>query len=276
MEKQKLYDLIGLQPEIAEKLKEISEQFDLEKAEPCLEKMMCRETAEEAYEELEKRIGTDPDHLIMLFCQLECAGRQAENYEKMGISKAIFADTMKCFTRFLGECEKKNGRIFFDRGWWTYRQISMSLFRIGTLEYEFLKYQGKSVISVHIPSDADMTREKVDKSLEQAELFFRTYYPDYKYDKYFCESWLLASALKSCLSPQSRILSFQNRFQIMEENKEDKDFIEWIFQMPIDTKTADLPERTGLQRQVKQLMLEGGSVGAAVGLMDKPESEGVQ
>ena len=36
---------------------------------------------------------------------------------------------MKCFTRFAKECKKKNGAYFFDRGWWTYRQISMKLLK---------------------------------------------------------------------------------------------------------------------------------------------------
>ena len=60
--------------------------------------------------------------------------------------------------------------MYFDRGWWAYRQTSMQIFRLGVLEYEFDRLEGESVIALHIPSDARLTAEAVDRSLEQAGL----------------------------------------------------------------------------------------------------------
>ena len=144
----------------------------------------------------------------------------------------------------------------------------MNIFRIGALEYQFKEYEGEKVIGLHIPSDADLSGESVDASFRQAELFFGTYYKEYEYSRYTCNSWLMAPALSPLLSGGSNILSFQNRFDIIREDREDKEYIEWLFQVPADTEYTDLPQRTSLQRKVRELLLQGGTVGSAFGIMD--------
>lgn len=262
-----LYRLIDLQPEIVQKLKVIGARVDLDYLNLYLERLMDMETAPQAYQYLNSYFEGDRDHLKMLYCQLECARRSAVKYREKCISETVFVDTMKCFSRFIGECEKKNGRLFFDRGWWTYRQISMNIFRIGSLEYQLWKRDNERVIDIHIPSDADLSGGAVERSLEQAERFFQTYYGDYKYTGYACDSWLLSPALRPFLSPQSNILAFQERFHILHVNREDKEYMEWLFQVPADTDYEDLPEGTHLQREVKKLLLGGGAVGSACGII---------
>ena len=262
-----LYDLIDLQTEMIQKLKLIGEKIDLKQIDFYLKQLMDRETAVESYRHLKTLLEEDKDNIKMLYCQLECARQVFDQYQKKHIKDTIYRDTMKCFSRFIEECKKKNGRMFFDRDWWTYRQISMSLFRIGELEYEFQKYEDENVIAIHIPSDANLSKEAVDASMKQAEIFFQTYYHDYKYEKYSCDSWLLSPRLKPLLSRKSNILSFQNRFHIVRENNEDKGYIEWLFQVPIDTNYKDLPAKTDLQKKVKEILLNGGNIGSAYGII---------
>lgn len=268
MERQELYHLIHLQPEMVDEMESVGRKMHPENYDAYLEQMMNRETAEAAYKELDALLVEDQDHSKMLYCQLECARRVFGRYLAKGISQDIYVDTMKCFTRFLEECQKKNGRMFFDRGWWTYRQLSMGLFRIGNLEYEFAEHEGEKAIAVHIPSDADLSREAVDGSLEAAGRFFRTYYPDYPYKKYTCDSWLMSPVLRQLLPEKSNIVSFQERFVIAEVNQDEKEYIEWLFQVPADTAYDELPETTTLQRKVKALLLAGGNVGGAYGIME--------
>ena len=78
----------------------------------------------------------------------------------------------------------------------------------------------------------------------------------------------MAPTLGSLLSEESNILAFQNRFDIIREDREDKEYIEWLFQVPADTEYIDLPQRTSLQREVRELLLKGGTVGSAFGIMD--------
>lgn len=267
MELQELYYLIDLPPGIIKRLGRIREEINLTETDSYLEQLLDGKTAAQAYRSLKTLFSEDTDNFKMLYCQLECARRVFTRYQDKHIPQMIYTDTMKCFTRFLAECEKKNGRMFFDRGWWTYRQISMCLFRIGELEYEFRERGGENVIDIHIPSDADLSEKAVEHSLMQAALFFKTYYNSYRYDKYTCDSWLISPALKPLLSEKSNILSFQKRFQIMQENPDDKEYIEWLFQVPIDTDYQKLPAATSLQKKVKELLLHGGTVGSAYGVM---------
>lgn len=267
MKRNELYQLIELPSEILPKLDEAVRETDLSKLDPCLEQLMNRTAAPEAYERLQNLLGADPDHIKMLLCQLECACRTYDTYRQLQIGDAIYRDTMKCFSRFLAECLRKNRRMFFDRGWWTYRQISMSLFRIGALEYEFPPEETAGSIAVHIPSDSDLTEKSVDASLAAADAFFRTIYPRYEYDRYTCDSWLLAPALCSLLPEDSNILSFQRRFAVTEVTDEDSGCLEWLFHSPPDTEPVNLPEDTRLQRAAKKVLLSGGHIGAASGVL---------
>lgn len=272
MKTQELYSSINLPEEIRRKLEQLEKKTDLKQWEPHLERMTHAETAAEAYRTLDDLLSEDPDHLQMLLGQLECARRCSDRYQEKGISADIFTDTMKCFSRFIGECGRRYGRLYWDRSWWVWRQVSMSLFRIGALEYEFTTYDEKPAISIHIPSDADFSPESVDLSLAQARRFFAGYYPEYPLNTWFCDSWLLSPALTPLLSKDSHILSFQRRFRILTENSEARDYLEWLYAVPPDTPLEELPERTGLQRRVKKLLLSGGKSGTACGILEAGSS----
>lgn len=271
MERYELYQLIGLQPEIVRKLERAGACISLEQIDGYLVRLMDRGMAALAYGQLKELLKEDEGSLKMLYCQLECARRVFDRYMEKQIPLAVYVRTMACFTRFLDECGRKHGRMFFDRGWWAYRQLSMSLFRIGELEYEFKQDGGEDVLAIHIPSDADLSREAVGRSLADARQFFRLYYGGYRYRKYTCHSWLLSPALTPLLPENSHILSFQQRFRICGQDlgdKNDKEYIEWLFQVPIGTDYQNLPESTSLQKSVKKLLLSGGTVGSAYGIMD--------
>lgn len=217
--------------------------------------------AEEAYEALAKQLGDDD--MAMLACQLEAAAICCDRYMALGVSEQLMVDTMKCFARFLGETKTMTGVDKFDREWWTWRQISGRLFRIGELEYERLPETKE--ISLHIPSDAVFTPENVDVSLAEAKAFFRRFFPEYADSDYVCHSWLLAPKLQELLPESSNIVQFQKRFQISHVEPDNRDYIGWLFRVKFDTPVEDLPEHTTLQKKTKQLILSGGNIGEAGG-----------
>lgn len=114
MELQELYQLIGLQTEIIRKLESIREETDLRPIRSEMERLMKIKTAKQAYQDLKAFFQEDTDNWKMLYCQLECARRTFEQYQQKRIAKAVYIDTMKCFPRFLEECQRKNGRMYFD------------------------------------------------------------------------------------------------------------------------------------------------------------------
>lgn len=267
MELKELYQKIELPQEMVEQLVQIEEVFSFVSIEKFLQKMVQGETAESAYNELSEYLKEDKGNMKMLYCQLECARRTYDRYKELQISDDIYIDTMKCFTRFAKECKKRNGSYFFDRGWWTYRQISMKLFRIGALEYELGKEENEVVIHMHIPSDTDFRAVNVDNSLKEAKVFLHQFYPLYENAKFLCDSWLLSPALEQLLSESSNILNFQKRFQITNVYSEAKDFLEWLFQCKETVAYENLPEHTSLQKKAKQWVLDGKAIGVGYGVL---------
>ena len=89
----------------------------------------------------------------MLSYMLTAAFYSLEEYEEKGIPKEIFTDTMKCFSRFTQEHYKSYGYYGFDQGFWTGRQLSLQLFRLGELEFEKTIEENQKIIvvSCHLP-----------------------------------------------------------------------------------------------------------------------------
>jgi len=187
------------------------------------------------------------------------------------IPENIWLDTMKAFTRFVGEHYASTGEYGFDRDFWTTRQVNAQLLRIGELEYEMCRHDEKEVISLHIPSDARLSADRLNASVAHARAFIAEWYPKWAEAPMVCSTWLLAPALKDMLSEGSNILRFQNAFDILETDPEPEDVLEWVFRLTEEQQKtavlADLPEDTSLQRKLKDYLLSGGKVGVAGGVL---------
>ena len=256
---------IEMPGEVMQYAAEFDSEFAYEKAEEGMKKLFEPETWDEGLRELKKCLGEDPRGFKMLACMLHCCQRTWDFYRAHGICGGIFVDTMKCFSRFVREHKESFGYYGFDREWWMARQLSGLLFRIGELEYEMRKEGGKNVISLHIPSDALLTREKVLHSIRQAGVFLDEKFPEYAKAQIECHSWLLSPTLKEVLPPGSNILAFQELFDI-EILGEDQsgEYKVWVFKRS-DIPLAELPQNTTLQRRMKDYLLSGKKVLEAKG-----------
>ncbi len=222
------------------------------------------ETAEKAHEALDRLL--EGDSVRMLACHLSAAALVYNSYREKGIPEEIYYATMGCFSRFLGETVKRTGKLEFDRAFWTWRQASGLLYRVGELEFELLP--SLPGISLHIPSDSRITPENVSASLKAGREFMTRYFPETAAWPMGCESWLLSPELGKLLKQDSNILAFQRRFRILK-TEDHEDCLEWLFAAAEDTPYADLPERTSLQRSVKAHLLSGGKIGGALGVLEE-------
>lgn len=222
--------------------------------------------AEETQEKISSIYEFDVYNYNLLSIYLLSALNVYKKYKEIGISDEIFFDTMKCFTRFINECYIKNGKYYFDRAFWTYRQTRMSIFRIGVFEYEF---NNEGWISLHIPSDSILSKENIEKSLKKYAEFINIFYPDKVGCDITCGSWLLSPELKKYLGEESRILLFQKYFEITSFNPDALDIFEWVFKTTKDTPIVNLKEDTSLQRNIKKALLNGEKIGVGYGKMKK-------
>ena len=257
---------IDLQKELKKEVIDLVFKYQSEYDEFAL-KLTDASIAEDTFVKLAEKYQDDKLNMNVLAVYMLACLETHKKYQKLGIDDKVFIDTMKCFTRFIDECLMKNGVCYFDRGFWTHRQTSLKLFRIGELEYELVVQDGEKFVSIHIPSDAILTKELIQKSIDECKEFISKYYPTYNKAKYVCGTWLLSPNLRKYLKEGSRILQFQNFFEIINFNEDSKDFMDWLFMKDQNSSIESLPENTSLQKNVKKALLEGKKIGSAFAVL---------
>ncbi len=268
MTSQELYQLLELPAEIVSVFAEYEKTNPYRASEEIKKLYLCRETSNDGLEQLQKILGDDPLGHKLLWTLLEIARESWEEYVSIGIDVEIFKETMKFITRFLCTQHKQHGNYHFAWGWWFWRQLSLEEFRVGCLEYELMVENGEKVISLHIPSDADMSPASVDASFDEFNSFLAKYYPDWTDARWLCDSWLLSPALKHLLSSDSNIILFQNRFDIVFVNDDYMGVLDWVFPTHREINES-MPENTSLQKNMKAWLLAGNKVGWTKGFIRK-------
>ena len=256
MNAQELYRLLELPAEVAQRLMKET----LVVPQEITDRYLSRPTSGEGLKQLTECVGEDPDGLGMLYVLLNMALTSWQKYEAAGISQTVFVDTMKFVTRTLREHREQRGTYEFHKAWWFWRELCMEEFRLGCLEYEMVPTDEGKVISIHIPSDADLRPEAVDQSFAAFRAFAAQFYPDWQEAKWICDSWMMCPALRELLPETSNILRFQGRFDTVKVSDDTKGVLEWVF--PPHTEISEnLPENTSLQRRMKAYLLGGGLIG---------------
>ena len=236
---------------------------------PCQELLTQEETWEEGLRQLKEAVGADPEGFKGLCCMLRCALKAKEEYDRLGISETVYVDTMAAFSRFVRENLESYGSYSFDRGFWTTRQVSCKLFRMGQLEYELTKLEGEPIVSLHIPTDVDLRPEILRPSLKEGLAEFYRVFPEYEGKTVWCHSWLLSPMLKQFLPEGSNILRFQELFDAELDGVPGNGEVLWVFKNP-KLAVEDYPENTSLQRKLKRFLLEGGQFQEGKGALRLP------
>ena len=215
--------------------------------------------------------------VFILAVVLECLKHTKQEYDRIGIDEKVFYDTMSDIKIW---CENNGNEGLLNINW-IKLHLSCQLFRLGRLQYQFyicnnetLNYgllpfeKGEKLIYVHIPQGEKLVYSECVESLQSAIKFFKTYFPEYEYDFFFCESWLLYEDNWMFMERSSNILEFSTLFDVMYSVDDDKQAIERIFgkrrKMP-----ALYPSKTSLQKNVKAHLKNGGRLGMGIGIIEK-------
>ncbi|MBE6655467.1 MAG: hypothetical protein E7609_01180 [Ruminococcaceae bacterium] len=224
-----------------------------------------------SWEKLKEALGEDEHQRRALALELKTALLTYENYRKMGIPDDVFIHTMKVFKRYTRMYKEKHGVWGFDRAYLVPRHLSMRLFRLGTLEYEYKEIIGEDAIVIHIPPDASLDSDTLDESFRAVKEFTRTFYPDYQQRRIIAHTWLTSPMLEELLPEGSKILIFKRKFDIIAHKQGEGYISSFVFDrlgFNPDTDDIDsLPENTSLQRNIKALYKRGGRVGYGVGVL---------
>lgn len=217
----------------------------------------------------------DFDGMTMLRLLLSWVPMMQEQYQTLGIPEDIFQDNLKDFTIWCRHDVEQTGQPGFSHWRWVARSLRLNIIRLGRLQYERTRLSedlhlvdrmipaGTPVLCVHIPAGEPLDPDAVLASFQQAKAFFPRYFGE-SYALLHCHTWLLSPALKELLPPASRILRFQEMFQLYAQ-EDSRQAEERVFGMAAGDPAA-YPERTSLQRALKAHLLSGGRIGAGAGV----------
>ena len=198
-------------------------------------------------------------------------------YQKAVISDEIYFETMKDIAVW---CENNNNKGLKNLPW-IKNHLNFELFKLGRLQFQFYKCNnklldyslfpfdyGEKVIYVHIPQGEKLVYAECVNSLKNAKSFFGEYFPNYDFDYFFCESWLLYGENWQFMNSSSNILQFSTLFDLVYSFDDDRQAIERIFGKRQFIKSK-YQENTALQRSAKRFMQNGGKLGEGIGILFK-------
>lgn len=170
--------------------------------------------------------------------------------------------------------EKRYGGVGLGVVNWITLHVRGLIYDLGRLQFERAKMRhaiadalmrrgiaaspDETVLSIHIPDfKGAMTPEACDSAIASARQFFAEHFPEERYRYAVCHSWLLDPQLKRYLRPDANIVHFQNRFELAERLTEaDHAIVQFVFG-PVPADPADLPDRTSLERAVREHLVAG-------------------
>lgn len=224
-------------------------------------------------------------YMLALAVLLALSEQTYAQYRKRAIPDSIFYDTMWDITVWCENCYAKNHEMGVSEVMWLQNHLQPNLFRLGRLQFQLNQFYlpffvpfkqrrlsplpvGKKCVFVHIPQGEPLEDARCGASLQQANAFFATYFPEYTYQYYITESWLLYGRNQYVLPEGSNILKFAARFTIIRSESNQSQAIERIFGEKKDN-LDDYPEETSLQLNTKKYMKNKGKLGIALGYINK-------
>lgn len=212
----------------------------------------------------------------VLYLYVKWASESCEAYRAAGIPDQVYYDTYRDLAIWYQHCLQETEMPGIKNYRWTALPLKRRIYRLGRLQFELSDLKedveceacrlekGAPVLEVHIPEGEPLAFDAVREAFEAAAVFFRETVP-YAYQGFHCESWLLAGGLRELLPETSNIIRFQSLFCIYDE-KPSRQAEERIFGK-IEECIEDYPVQTKLQKNLRQYLLSGKSVGAGLGIV---------
>lgn len=224
--------------------------------------------------------------LLLLSASLILAERVYEKYREKNIPDGIYYDTMTDIAIWAKTLKREENIDGIKNIGWIYNILSFKMFKIGRIQYQLYKSNftvsrvpifkrhsltvknHKSVLNMHIPEGEPLELEKCRESVQRAKEFFVTYFPEYRYDGFVCDSWLLDPNNQLFMNENGNIRKFCELFDITVRTKINHfDIVRrlWGKRIIRRSEVKDFPENTDLQKRTKKYLLDGGKTGSGYG-----------
>ena len=231
----------------------------------------------EIYNNLFKSAGSYMLPVIALLSGYEIHKKNMKkrNFDKEQIEEQIKNIKDCCFL------DKKRFNIdgigFRQMVWGSYF-INGKIIQVGRLQYEYpdeipnevLKYKEGNYMYIHIPRGCILNIEQVNDSICKSKNKIKIFYPEIDISKlqYYTESWLLSNELDDILDKESNILKFKNKFDIVKQTENNKEFLNFVFQEKGEKINYNfLKEDTKLQKELKKYLVNNKKLHIGLGVL---------
>jgi hypothetical protein len=132
--------------------------------------------------------------------------------------------------------------------------------RLEKTEWELVLKGNDPVLSIHIPPGGKLDCDDVRASLSEADSFFTSYFPNYKWRSFTLNSWLLDTKLREFLNQDSNIVKLQDSFYLVPiDSSEGNSVYRFLFNTR-KPSPEELEAKSSLQINVKNYLLRGGKI----------------
>jgi hypothetical protein len=223
--------------------------------------------------------------LLYFYLFALCAPGTIDFLRASSCPEDVIASTMSVLVQLSRLHERKWRTFGIETGWWLLPILRGELIQVGSLWFHQVNLgvgnlspdpwfdeeeaaalgagfrRGDSSIGLHIPQDAALDPTSLDATFSEARHVIATMWPTSCRRLATCQTWMLDPQLRSYLAPDSNILQFQRRFNVITKwaptwADGDVSIVEFVFRSPGVTLTH-LPRGTTLERAVHD-HIEGG------------------
>jgi hypothetical protein len=209
-----------------------------------------------------------------------CLEETVEYLRRLSTPEHVIDSSLNILTQHSATFERKWGSLGVEAGWWMLLVLRGELLQIGSLEFHLVTLgvgslspewydetvaselgpgfrRGDSSFGLHIPQDADLSPEALDRTFDEARTILRQRWPVEHRRLATCRSWTMDDRLTDFLKPDANLVKFQQRFELVPGWVDgDEDVLDFVFRLP-GTAVDDLPQTTSLERAVLSVLGSG-------------------
>lgn len=203
-----------------------------------------------------------------------------KNMEKRNFDKEQIEEQIKNIKEccFLDKKRFNIDGIGFRQMVWGSYFINGKIIQVGRLQYEYpdeisnevLKYKEGNYMYIHIPRGSKLNIDQVNDSICKSKNKIKIFYPEIDISKlqYYTESWLLSNELDDILDKGSNILKFKDKFDIIKQTENNKEFLNFVFQEKGEKINFNfLKEDTKLQKKLKKYLINNKKLHIGLGVL---------
>lgn len=129
------------------------------------------------------------------------------------------------------------------------------------------KFKEKTpIVNIHILNNADISPTKIDESMAMARKFFANYFPEHKYEYFFCRSWMVYPKTLALLNENSNIANFIKRFDVIASHNNPYQALNRIYGTSDLAKIKKLEHHSSL---AKKAYLNLDKLGVGLGIIKR-------